>query len=231
MKEVIKKWWFWVIVGFVFIGFSSCSNKNKELTSYTDQFVIQVGSKNVKVNDLELTLDAPVRELESRSYMPLRFLLDWFGAEDVTYDRATEVITFKLTRYQELDPAIIAKYDAQIKPSKPEQVKTEPVIVIPEITAIALWQAYDENEVKADNTYKGKEFIITGTIHDIGKDITDTPYITFSDGTEYSVTSVQCMFKNKDDVINLNKGDTVKIKGKISGKLLNVLVRNCEFVI
>ncbi len=126
MKEVIKKWWFWVIVGFVLIGLASnCSDNEKELVAYTDHFIIQVGSKNITVNDMELTLDAPVRELEWHSYMPLRFFLDWFGAEDVTYDKATEVITFKLTRFQELDPKIIAKYDSQKKLTKPVEPKKE----------------------------------------------------------------------------------------------------------
>jgi hypothetical protein len=132
MKEVIKKWWFWVIAGFVLISLAAISTDvpTKEPIVHSDQFVVQIGSKNVRVNDLELTLDTPVRELDWHSYMPLRFFLDWFGAEDVTYDRATEVITFKLTRYQELDPAIIAKYDAKnklAKPVEPKKEETKPV--------------------------------------------------------------------------------------------------------
>ena len=130
MKEVIKKLWIWIIVGFVLIGLSSnCSDNNKEPIAYSDQFVIQIGSKNVTVNDLELTLDTPVREIDWNSYIPLRFILDWFGAEDVTYDRATEVITFKLNRYKELDPTIIEKYDPQRELAKAVEPKKEDRII------------------------------------------------------------------------------------------------------
>lgn len=133
MKVVIQKWWFWLMVVFVIMGLSStCSDNNKEAVVYSDQFSIQIGSNNLKVNDIELSLDAPVREIDWHSYVPLRFFLDWFEAEEVTYDRATEVITFKLPRYKELDPAIIAKYDAQKKIAKPveppKKVETPPVV-------------------------------------------------------------------------------------------------------
>ncbi len=163
IKVAVKKWWFWVIVGLVFIIIvSTCINGKEEgaekkeqqtvatkatksVEAHTDQFVIQVGSKSITVNDMELTLDAPVREIEWQSYMPLRFFLDWFGAEDVTYDRATEVITFKLNRHSEIDPAVIEKYlgkqinssDSQTtystkqtqetSPQKENQKKTDPL--------------------------------------------------------------------------------------------------------
>jgi hypothetical protein len=144
------------------------------------------------------------------------------------------------------------------KADNTEPVKPETVIVIPEITSIALGQAYHENHEKADNTYTGKEFIITGAILDIevkadntdkdrgmittglllgvDMDIIDTPYITLSYGSDYPIShymldySVVCMLKNKEDAIKLNKGDTVKIKGTIKGKLLNTYVINCEIV-
>lgn len=136
MKVVIQKWWFWLMVVFVITGLSStCSDNNKEAVVCSDQFSIQIGSNHMKVNDLELSLDAPVREIDWHSYVPLRFFLDWFEAEEVTYDRATEVITFKLPRYKELDPAIIAKYDAQKKIAKPveppKKVETPPVVKEP----------------------------------------------------------------------------------------------------
>ena len=142
IKSAVKKWWFWLIVGVVLLLFAStCINGKEENAekkeqpvvtaksekTFTDQFVIQVGSKNIQVNDMELTLDTPVREIDWHSYMPLRFFLDWFGAEDVTYDRATEEITFKLNRHTEIDPAIIEKYQGQKKATKPDEpTRTEP---------------------------------------------------------------------------------------------------------
>lgn len=160
IKTAVTKWWFWVIVGIVAIVIAStCANGEIETTEkksqeavaiksekiFTDHFKIQVGSKNIQVNDMELTLDAPVREIDWHSYVPLRFFLDWFEAEEVSYDRATETVTFKLNRYKEINPAIIEKYHGkelnssasqttystkqtqETSPQKENQKKTDPL--------------------------------------------------------------------------------------------------------
>lgn len=72
------------------------------------------------------------------------------------------------------------------KVSEEKEKKIESVVISP----VNLLNAYDENEVKADSTYKGKLLEVTGSVNDIGKDILDNPYITFSKG-EYEVTDVQ----------------------------------------
>jgi hypothetical protein len=222
MNEVFKKWWFWVIVGFVLISFSqSCSNKNKELTSYTDQFVIQVWSKNVKVNDLELTLDAPVRELESLSYMPLRFLLDWFGAEDVTYDRATEVITFKLTRYQELDPAIIAKYDSKRESAKPVEPKKELAKKVEPPTSSKGPLKVNVEEMKLILLNIMKETLGDIGTCSIGDDLKAFKIIPFDEGyAEAAVLAKQGnveVKKSWDILVNGSKSLSIKIHEKLPG--------------
>lgn len=146
LKNVARKWWFWLIVALVvLISLSTCLDgtdqatqkkeqaplSSKKTDSKTDQFVIQIGSKNIQVNDMELTLETPVREIDWHSYIPLRFFLDWFEAEEVTYDRATETVTFKLNRCKEINPAVIEKYHGQKKlsetnPSKEVEVQTPP---------------------------------------------------------------------------------------------------------
>jgi hypothetical protein len=135
LKNVARKWWFWLIVALVvLISLSTCLDSTdqptqkkeqapvstKKTDTNTDQFVIQIGSKNIQVNDMELTLEAPVREIDWHSYIPLRFFLDWFEAEEVTYDRATETVTFKLNRCKEINPAVIEKYHGQKKTTKTE---------------------------------------------------------------------------------------------------------------
>lgn len=146
LKNVARKWWFWLIVALVvLISLSTCLDSTdkptqkkeqapvstKKTDSKTDQFVIQIGSNNIQVNDMELTLEAPVREIDWHSYIPLRFFLDWFEAEEVTYDRATETVTFKLNRCKEINPAVIEKYHGQKKlsetdPSKEVEAQTPP---------------------------------------------------------------------------------------------------------
>jgi len=69
-----------------------------------------VGSKDITVNNEFLALNAPVVEFNGHSYIPLRFFLDWFGAEKINYDGKTEKVTFSLSRYENLDPDIKKKY-------------------------------------------------------------------------------------------------------------------------
>lgn len=55
--------------------------------------------------------------------------------------------------------------------AKPVDAKPEEKPIV--ISAVDLWNAYDENEVSADQKYKGKQLEVTGSIDDIGKDILD----------------------------------------------------------
>ena len=99
------------------------------------------------------------------------------------------------------------------------------------VTAEQLNAAYENNEVKADQGFKGKVFCVTGTVSSIGKDILDTPYVTLDVGDPLSITHVQCMFAKKDEakLAKLSPGDRVRIAGTGDGMLMNVLVRDCWF--
>lgn len=99
------------------------------------------------------------------------------------------------------------------------------------ISANDLFDAYEDNEVKADEQYKGKTLQISGKIGDIGKDIIDESYITFEGKDPYAVFFVQCMFSDQEEVknlSNLSKGDKVTITGECSGVTGNVIIRDCK---
>jgi len=95
------------------------------------------------------------------------------------------------------------------------------------ISAQKLYADYEANEVAADKKYKGKILVVIGEIDDIGKDITDTIYITLK-GNKY-FGSIQCFFSkdNEDEIVNLSKGNYVAVKGKCDGKFMNILLRGC----
>lgn len=110
--------------------------------------------------------------------------------------------------------------------SKPEETKVEAI----KITAKDLSDSYEANEVKADQSYKGKIADITGTIRDVGV-VMEQTYVVLSNDKEYSVIGVQCFFKDKTEitkVAELKKGDKVTISGKIEGKSINVEVKDCS---
>jgi len=117
-----------------------------------------------------------------------------------------------------------------------ESTAVEPTTVVettPSITISAsdLSKAFEDNEIKANQDYKGKTSETAGVIQEIGESFGIT-YIVLSSGKEYSIFGVQCYFTDKEQ-INLiaqkTKGDTVTIIGKIEGKSLNVEIKNCKF--
>jgi hypothetical protein len=109
-----------------------------------------------------------------------------------------------------------------------EQVakKIEDVAPVFQLSAAQLFAEYEANEVAADVKYKDKVALISGVVDDIGKDFLDTPYITLVGGQFWGV---QCMFADKEvpGLAKLSKGDTVSVKGKVDGMLVNVLIRGC----
>jgi aspartyl/asparaginyl-tRNA synthetase len=94
------------------------------------------------------------------------------------------------------------------------------------VSAGDLYSEYKANEVAADAQYKGKTVQVTGIVDSIGKDILDTAYVTLTEGGEYEMWGVQCMFAEKyeSELAQLSKGQTVTIQGKVEGYLINVLL-------
>ncbi|TRZ48070.1 MAG: hypothetical protein D4S01_11045 [Dehalococcoidia bacterium] len=105
----------------------------------------------------------------------------------------------------------------------------EPSVI--RITAVDLWEAYDENEVAADTMYRGKTLEISGIIDEIGKDLFDTPYINLrtkfseiilpypQDSLVMTESRVKCIFdsKHESQLAQLVKGQEVRVQGECSG--------------
>lgn len=97
-----------------------------------------------------------------------------------------------------------------------------------EVTAAQLYTEYEANEVRANALYEGKTLRVTGVIISIGEEIMGHPYIVLGSGEEFEVWGVQCLFDNKEEVIPLDRGQTVAIEGKCEGYLINVLLEHCS---
>ena len=93
------------------------------------------------------------------------------------------------------------------------------------ISASKLYREYNENEIAADEKYKGKIIEVTGVIRDIGNDIMDNAYITLV-GNEY-FGDIQCYFNEKSVVAKLSKGKRITVIGSCSGLMINVQINNC----
>ena len=90
-----------------------------------------------------------------------------------------------------------------------------------------LIDAYEENEVAAKNEYQGKTFKFKGRISDIGVNpIGEEPYVTL-DGNFL----VNFYFSNSSVVAKLNKGDRIKLEGRVDSNIGTIIVvKKCKLV-
>ena len=88
---------------------------------------------------------------------------------------------------------------------------------------------YEQNEIAADQLYKGKRlhlFQRGARIESIGRDILAKPYITFH-SSDHDFRSVQAFFKTDSAVARFQGGDLVTdIDGICEGLMLNVILED-----
>lgn len=96
------------------------------------------------------------------------------------------------------------------------------------ISASNLTATYEANEVAADNKFKGKTFYVSGIVTDIKKDILDNVYVVLKGDDMFR--DVQCFFEHEEIAAQMQKGMKVTFKGRCNGLMINVLMRDCEFV-
>jgi len=106
----------------------------------------------------------------------------------------------------------------------PEPASAPTVI---EISATDLYSAYDANEVLADNKYKGQWLYVSGVISEIGKDISNDPYINLVGQNEYA--NVHAVFTKAaiDRLATLHKGESIGLTCLGNGKLIGSPVLDC----
>ncbi len=112
-------------------------------------------------------------------------------------------------------------------PSEPPSPASVTVITI---KASTLFSTYQENEVAADEAFKGKLLKVTGKIETIGKDITGDPYLALSSGEKFGFMGVQAMFEPEDakQLAGLAKGQTATVRCVCDGMFGNVILRECS---
>ncbi|MCF8118803.1 MAG: hypothetical protein K9L83_01210 [Deltaproteobacteria bacterium] len=118
------------------------------------------------------------------------------------------------------DTSEVAKADPSVK-SKEDQVM--------EVNIRDILSAYENNEVGADNKYKGKKIQVTGKVGEIKKDVLDNLYVTLGTGAEYELPQIQAFFADSmnNELGNLQKGQSLTVVGTVDGLMMNVIVNDC----
>ena len=106
--------------------------------------------------------------------------------------------------------------------------KPKKIVPVAELSPRELLKAYEDNEVAADNDYKGKWIKISGTVESIGKDILDEPYVTLKTG-QYEIRNVQIYFDDSSQLGNLRKGQNITAIGRVKGLMMNILIEDAFF--
>ena len=100
--------------------------------------------------------------------------------------------------------------------------ETKPVL---SVNSKTLYKDYTNNEIAADDKYKGKVIQVSGTIRDIGNDIMDDAYITLVGDDFFG--DIQCFFPDKSSLLKVNKGQKVTVVGYCTGLFVNIILQNC----
>ena len=97
-----------------------------------------------------------------------------------------------------------------------------------QVTSVQLFSDYQDNQGEADKKYKGQVITITGAATEIGVDVFGNPFVMLAGG---EFRGVRCFFSVQEvpGLASLPVGQTVTVKGRVEGKVTNVIVRGCVF--
>lgn len=104
-----------------------------------------------------------------------------------------------------------------------------PAAQIMQVNIRDILSAYENNEIGADNKYKGNLIQVTGVIGSVKKDILDNLYVTLGTGARFEIPTIQAFF---DDSMNeqlgqLRKGSRLTVVCRVNGLMMNVLAEDC----
>jgi hypothetical protein len=105
-----------------------------------------------------------------------------------------------------------------------------PTPTTPAITITQLKQAYDTNQITADNQFKGQVMVVSGgVVRNISR-VLGRPYVSISTGANFELWSLQCSVRNEEDVLHIANGQRIILRGVNEGMSLGtVRFKDCEF--
>ena len=97
---------------------------------------------------------------------------------------------------------------------------------VEDISALSLFQAFDQDEQAADHRFLGKTVKVSGQIQSIE---TSPEKTTISLDTGDPMSAVICEMNNnlQSDFSQLKEGQVLALKGECSGKLMDIILVNC----
>lgn len=108
-----------------------------------------------------------------------------------------------------------------------EEIKSQEAISVDVSDFIS---EYDNNQLAAEEKYKGKPVKLTAYVDNISEDILGSPFISLKPtNTEYYFdTSIQCYFKDKNELMSLKNDQQVTVQGIADTQDLGIIgIKDC----
>ena len=99
-----------------------------------------------------------------------------------------------------------------------------------ELNAVALLSAFKVDEAAASKKYVGKVITVSGTIHHL--DVSPSGLLSIYLDAGDPTSGVVCTFYPDESALisNSTKGKLVKVKGKCTGILMDVILNKCSMI-
>ena len=146
---------------------------------------------------------------------------------DVAYGVMSDVLVEegKYAEAADMVDKAIANHKYLSKPEMLKSVAEKLRLKAATVTPAALWQAFDENEVAAEDTYKGKEVVVKGKIASITTNVTGNPQISFAvDQQGFHSVVFEFSKDAKPEIAKLKKRQEIMLAGTCRGMLIKNVV-------
>lgn len=114
--------------------------------------------------------------------------------------------------------------------SAPVAAVEAPAIPAIGISARALWDDYQANEVSADNVYKGRDLAVTGTVSSIDKDFANDIVVKLATPNMFQHVQAEMKKSEAGAAAGLSKGQQVTVLCKGKGLIIGTpMLDDCSF--
>lgn len=108
------------------------------------------------------------------------------------------------------------------------QAAKEKLASLPRVSAVQLSRDFSNNEVAANQQYKGKEVVITGAVAEIATTITGAPQISLNGIGMLQMVSAELERDQANTAATVKKGTNISLQCTIKGYVLsNVVADDC----
>jgi hypothetical protein len=111
-----------------------------------------------------------------------------------------------------------------------ERFQRESSLGVTEILADELLLAYETSTTTADERWKGKVLMVSGSADTIGKDALNAPYLAFRHAGTGLAIQARFDRDSASDLLNLSEGQEVRVKCRCDGKVINALLTGCKLM-